>query len=95
MESCIINVSQITVALFSQYPCLIVSQVSTLLLIGRTCGQRVFDPSPSDLLKDNRYEDKHLEETEVITRMNWVLYQYKLWDDLDAINWNVSVILTI
>jgi hypothetical protein len=56
----------------------------------RACGQRVFDPSPSDLLRENRFEDKHLEETEVITRMNWVLYQYKLWDDLDAINWKVS-----
>ena len=36
-----------------------------------------------------------MEETEVITRMNWVLHCYKLWSNLDDINWNVSTYVFI
>lgn len=31
-----------------------------------------------------------MDETEVITRMNWVLHCYKLWSNLDDINWNAK-----
>jgi hypothetical protein len=44
--------------------------------------------------KNPRIADDYLDETEIITRMLWVLHQFKLYD-LKTFDWNVKYLTKI